>query len=53
MKKQNFTLGQVVYISTVSNATKHTINIGNASVGVYNVRVRNEKSSVSKVIIKE
>ena len=45
------TLGQVVYSSSVTNATKHTINIGNAPVGMYNVRVRNEKNSLSKVLI--
>ena len=45
------TIGQVVYRSTATNATKHTINIGNAPVGMYNVRVRNEKNSLSKVLI--
>ncbi len=45
------TLGQVVYSSSVTNATKHTIHIGNAFVGVYNVRVRNEKSSMNQIVI--
>ncbi len=51
MKKQLLIIGQVVHSSSVSNATKHTINIGNAHVGVYNVRVRNEKSSVNQIVI--
>ncbi len=47
------TLGQEVYAASIENTTKHTISLSNAPTGIYTVRIKNDKTSVSKRVVIE